>query len=193
MSRPGQDRRRLEGDHVTTGDRDPPAASFGQLLRTHRLAAGLTQEGLADTAGVSPRALRYLEADARGPYPETVRRLGQALGLPDADRHALLVASRSGSGSSTGVNRGVQGVLPVPVGPLIGRDEEVRAATGLLSGEHRLVTLTGPGGVGKTRLALRVAADVGSLLGLEPVWVPLAAVLDSRQVLPAIARGLGVD
>src|SRR5215208_6170660 len=69
-------------------------ASFGALVREHRLAAGLTQELLAERAGLSLRGVSDLERGARrAPYPDTVRRLADALGLSAADRSVLVRAS----------------------------------------------------------------------------------------------------
>ena len=83
--------------------------------------------------------------------------------------------------------------LPTPLTALVGREREAAAVAALLgSGEARLVTLTGPGGVGKTRLALRVASD---LYGRFPggIWfVPLAPIADPALVLPTIAYAVGV-
>ena len=64
-----------------------PAASFAVLLRRHRIAIGLSQEALAERAGLSARAVSDLERGARrAPYRETVRLLVDALQLSDADR-----------------------------------------------------------------------------------------------------------
>ncbi|MCD6031946.1 MAG: transcriptional regulator, family, partial [Thermomicrobiales bacterium] len=68
----------------------PP--TFGVLLRRHRLAAGLTQEALAERAGVSTRGLQLLERDRTAPRAETVRLLADALGLDDAARTAFIAA-----------------------------------------------------------------------------------------------------
>jgi DNA-binding CsgD family transcriptional regulator len=71
-------------------------ASFGALLRKYRLAAGLSQGELAERAGLSPRGISDLErGERRAPYPATVRQLAEALGLGEAERAALLAASRS--------------------------------------------------------------------------------------------------
>src|SRR5579859_1515483 len=78
------------------------SASFGVLLR-YRLAAGLSQEELAERAGLSRRGLSDLERGARRtPYPATVRRLAEALGLAEADRAALLMAAHTRHGSIAG-------------------------------------------------------------------------------------------
>src|SRR5882672_895779 len=77
------------------------AASFGMLLREHRRAAGLTQEQLAERAGVSPRSISELERGGRHvPRRDTVALLAGALGLPVQDRRALevMVDRRRGSG-----------------------------------------------------------------------------------------------
>jgi transcriptional regulator with XRE-family HTH domain len=67
---------------------------FGELLRRHRLAAGLTQEDLAERAGLSARGISDLERGARShPYQETVRLLADALALDGAERVALLQSS----------------------------------------------------------------------------------------------------
>ena len=79
--------------------------------------------------------------------------------------------------------------LPVQPTPLIGREREL-AESGRLLREHRLLTFTGPGGSGKTRLALQLAADALDDYPDGVWWVPLAAFSDSRLVLPAIARTL---
>src|SRR5687767_27443 len=83
--------------------------------------------------------------------------------------------------------------LPAALTTLLGRDQEIAALTALLERPAvRLLTLLGPGGVGKTRLALAVAATVGESFADKAVFVSLAAVSDAAIVPSAIAQPLGV-
>jgi predicted ATPase len=83
--------------------------------------------------------------------------------------------------------------LPAQLTPLIGREREVAALRDMIAvGQNRLITLVGPGGTGKTRLALQAAADALDRFPDGVWWVPLAAARDPDLVLPAIAAPLGV-
>jgi predicted ATPase/class 3 adenylate cyclase len=83
--------------------------------------------------------------------------------------------------------------LPVPTTPFVGREAELAAVRGLLlEGDMRLLALTGPGGTGKTRLALQAAADVSDDFPDGVFWIPLAPLRDPALVLPAVAEALSV-
>jgi predicted ATPase/transcriptional regulator with XRE-family HTH domain len=165
-------------------------ARFGDLVREHRLGRGLTQEELAERAQLSVRGLRYAEQGLRRPNRDTVERLIVALALDPGQGEALHAAARPRSLSRP---RPPGAVLPLPGGPLIGREREVGTVTDLLLRPAvRVLTLTGPGGIGKTRLALEVAARLQRSALDEVVWVPLAAVSEPDLVLAAIAAAVGL-
>ncbi|MEA2509445.1 MAG: hypothetical protein QOG21_1527 [Actinomycetota bacterium] len=82
--------------------------------------------------------------------------------------------------------------LPIPLTPFLGRAQELNEVTQLLTSQrHCVLTLTGPGGTGKTRLALQAAADAADYFPDGVYWVGLAAVRDPALVLPTIAHALG--
>jgi predicted ATPase/DNA-binding NarL/FixJ family response regulator/DNA-binding XRE family transcriptional regulator len=168
------------------------SASFGALLRKHRVRAGLTQQALAERAGLSLRGVSDLERGARrAPYPDTVRRLAEAIGLNEAE-HTALVASSSRAALEANASPALQSVttvLPMPLGSFVGREQELYEIQPLLL-TTRLVTLVGVGGVGKTRLALELARRT-TLNGLNVAMVELAPVVDPSLVASAIAAVVG--
>ena len=165
------------------------------------MRAGLTQEELAERAALTPHAISALERGARTrPYPHTVRSLGEALGLTEteqAELHAAVPRRQGGAVLDTppAAASGLRPApLPVPPTVLLGRDDEAAAlAQELASGAVRLMTLTGIGGVGKSRMAIEVARRAGAGFRDGVAWVPLAAVADPSLVVPAVGRAVGLS
>src|SRR5579863_7309839 len=97
------------------------------------------------------------------------------------------------AGQSAAPERAATSNLPAYLTPLIGREQEVQAVCSLLQRpEVRLVTLTGTGGVGKTRLGLQVATDLLHDFTDGIYFVPLAPINDPALVVPTIAQALGI-
>jgi predicted ATPase/transcriptional regulator with XRE-family HTH domain len=170
-----------------------PPGSFGAQLKTLREAAGFTQEELATIAGLSVHGVSALErGERRRPHVETVRALCAALDLSGPTRDALLASARAPT-RATAVDGLNHVSLPLPLTALLGRDTDVKALRDVLADPAtRLITLIGPGGVGKTRLALEVARAIADESECRVLFVGLAAVRNSAFVAPAIAEALGV-
>lgn len=171
---------------------DGETTLFGERLRLHREAAGLTQEALAERAGLTAKGIAAIERGRRRrPYPHTIKALADALDLDDEARSLLLGDPAAAATAPTAALR--PAVVTEPTTPLIGREHELaETSTILCNGSTRLLTLTGPGGVGKTRLALALAAAVTANFPDGVASVPLAALTDPDLVLPAIAQALGL-
>lgn len=174
-------------------------SAFGSLLRRHRTAAGLTQEELAERARLSARAVSDLERGVRRtPYRDTVQQLADALELTVEERAAFDAARRSSETSPPPALSPACGPplvnLPDEPTSFIGRQEEIAAVISLLRRPgFRLVTLTGPGGIGKTRLALQVAERLRDGFRDGVCFVSLATIGDPSLVPAAIARALGSE
>jgi len=167
--------------------------SFADVLRRSRRASGLSQEALAESAGLSASAISALErGERRKPYPHTVRALAEAMDLSAQDREALRSAAQD-RGSQTTSRDAAQSVVPAPLTSFVGREDLVALGTALITRE-RLITLTGLGGIGKSRLAVelgrraaglfagrRWTVDVESLARDTPVDEAAAAVLGLRD------------
>ncbi|HVH25527.1 MAG TPA: helix-turn-helix domain-containing protein [Vicinamibacterales bacterium] len=168
-------------------------ASFGAQLKTLREAAGFTQEELATIAGLSVHAVSALErGERRRPHLETVRALSAALDLSGPSREALLVSARAPA-HATAVDELSRVSLPLPPTVLLGREADVQTLRHWLADPAaRLITLIGPGGVGKTRLALELARAIADEGSTRVVFAPLAAIRDFTFVTSAIAEALGL-
>jgi transcriptional regulator with XRE-family HTH domain len=166
---------------MATGER-----AFGDLLRRYRLSAGLTQEALAEQAGLSARGVQDLERGARqAPYVDTVRRLAEALGLAESDRAALQAARRPRLANPGQVV--IAPPLPVASTSFVGRQVETAEIRRMLGGT-RLLTLTGSGGVGKSRLALQIATHVKADHDRPVAFVEAAARYVTLQALLGISE-----
>ena len=161
------------------------------MLRELREAGGLTQEELASRAGLTAKAVSALErGERKRPYPHTVRVLADALEL-SGDKRSALLAAVPNRGAEAPAAAQEQPKISVPHTSLLGREQELEEIQGFLR-EVRLLTLTGAGGVGKTRLALEAARRGEDLLPDGVAFIGLAPLSDAALVVPTIAQSLGL-
>ena len=177
--------------------------SFGQWLKRRRKELLLTQEALAKLVGCAAITVRKIEADDLHPSQQIAEQLAQHLELEPHEREGFVTFARTGrrlsprpsvaDGSGAPLPGEQRSNLPVQREQLIGREQEVAEIVELLRRPSvGLVTITGPGGVGKTRLSQQVAAELLEHVA-DGVWlVELAPVTDPTLVLSTLAQVLGV-
>ncbi|MFN8472678.1 MAG: tetratricopeptide repeat protein [Anaerolineae bacterium] len=185
------------------------ALSFGAWLKRRRRSLDLTQDALAARVVCSVETVRKLEAETLRPSKALAERLAECLDVPSEQRAHFVRFARGQADAEhlpvptltldparsppTAPARPSSPPLPAPTTQLIGREDETRNVCHLLQQPHlRLVTLTGAGGVGKSRLALQVAAELQDHFADGVFFIPLAAIRDPSLVISAIAQTLGV-
>ena len=174
---------------------------FGATVRRLRVAAGLTQADLAERAGISERTVSDLERGLRGAvYPATARQLAASLGVSSADLPAFLLEARGQTEGATELDAEIGAVpgahrarVPAPLTRMLGRDSELAICLAMIRDpEMRLLTLVGPGGIGKTRLATEVATLVQSDFPGGVYFLDLSAIEDPELVLALVASAAGL-
>lgn len=178
--------------------------SFGYWVRRRRKALDLTQRELAGRVGCALITLKKIEADERRPSGQMAERLAEALTIPAAEYEAFISAARGerpvdtlGPPSQPIFHR-TRDMIPTPATPLVGREAELRTVLALLERpDASLVTIAGPGGIGKTRLALAVGETLrerGPHRFPQGIFfVDLAAALTGDDMAGAIAATLGFE
>ena len=174
------------------------AALFGSWVRQRRKALDLTQHVLADLVGCSVATLKKIEADQRRPSRQLAERLAASLHVPSSEQAAFLARARRlvvqhhdllESDASACVLPPLSKRLPMEQTVFIGRDDELgRIAAKLADPGCRLLTLTGPGGIGKSRLALRAVGQLSTETDIW--WVPLAEVAAPTMLASALVAHL---
>jgi predicted ATPase/DNA-binding XRE family transcriptional regulator len=173
--------------------------TFGTWLKQRRTTLGLTQEELAECASCSDVMVRKIELGSRRPSRQVAGLLAECLKVPEAERPAFVEFARGNQAAQPGDFSPQRAStypsnLPAPLTPLVGRAREVaQLRESLLSREVRLLTLTGPPGIGKTRLSLEVAAELADQFRDGAYFVPLAPISDPGLVAATIGRVLGIE
>jgi transcriptional regulator with XRE-family HTH domain len=165
------------------------AQSFGDLLRRYRLAAGLTQEELAELAGLSVRGLSDLERGARrAPRRETVQLLAEALQLSAAERTRIEAAARQRGTPAARASGGRVTSPPhsAPAIPFVGRTQELALLEQVLADGPSVLLVAGEPGIGKSRL-LQAGSERAEALG----WTVLTGGCHRRSGQEPYAPLLG--
>jgi predicted ATPase/DNA-binding XRE family transcriptional regulator len=160
-----------------------------ELVRRFRRAGAMSQAALAQACGLSERTIRDLERGVTArPRAWTLRAVADALGLQPEDRRALLAAARQ---PPTEVAAPLPSAWPGR-GGLVGRQAELAALLGLIRKQvRRLITVTGTGGVGKSRLAAEAATLLAGESGAAVHVVDVSGVVDAAMVGEIVAEAVG--
>lgn len=174
-------------------------SSFGRRVQRRRQLLDISAEGLAAQASISVHMLRKIERDERRPSREVAALLADALKIAPAEREQFLRAARQQADTAQPDAPTAAPVSPTPATlthppALIGRSREEQQLTGLLARpDCRLLTLVGPGGIGKSALALALARTQAGLLRDGTALVALAGVGAGAMVPLALAHALGLS
>ena len=180
--------------------------SFGTWIKRRRKALDLTQQQLAQEIGCSPSLIFKIESDERRPSRQMAELLAEKLDIPPEQRPNFLKTARQEKSIASletipplsafepdSASKKNPGNLPVSPTPLVGREHELNVITNqLLEPACRMLTLTGPGGIGKTRLSIEVARQLEIHFADGVYFISLAGIGTSDSMLSTVANVLGL-